>query len=318
MTRFAVTLLIVVLAGCATEPPTEPPPAEPVLSQALIVDGQSSIYHRDWAERTALMKRMLEDTGLFTVDVATSPAIGEDNSGFQPAFSGYDVVVVNYEGDYWPEATQKAFEEYVSGGGGFVTVHATNNAFPDWKEWNRMIGVGGWGGRTAENGGVIRSRDQSDGAYLRLRGGKWVRDAETPGPTGSHGNRHQFKIETQSPEHPIMRGMPAAWMHDAEDELYDRLRGPAENVTVLAAAYSDPATYKDPARAGGEYEPLLMAIAYGQGRVFHTTLGHNAETLGAQSFITTFQRGCEWAATGEVTQQVPASFPALGQPPSAE
>ena len=310
MTRFTtvVILFLIALASCGT---AEPPPAEPALSKALIVDGQSSIYHQDWAERTVLMKSMLEDTGLFTVDVATSPAIGEDNSGFQPAFADYDVVVVNYEGDYWPETTQKAFEEYVSGGGGFVTVHATNNAFPDWKEWNRMIGIGGWGGRTEENGGVIRSRDKSDGPYLRLRDGEWVRDTETDGRSGSHGNRHRFKIETQSPEHPAMRGMPAAWMHDAEDELYDQLRGPAENVTVLAAAYADPATYRDPAQAAGEYEPLLMAIAYGQGRVFHTTLGHNAETLSARSFIVSFQRGTEWAATGDVTQEVPADLAAV-------
>ncbi len=71
-------------------------------------------------------------------------------------------------------------------------------------------------------------------------------------PGCSHGNRHQFKIENQNPEHPIMRGMPAAWMHEVDDELYDRLRGPAENVPVLAAAYSDPATYQDPTRAAGE------------------------------------------------------------------
>ena len=308
MTRLTIAFTIAIgsLASCGTE--AEAPPAEPVLTKALIVDGQSSIYHSDWAERTALMKRMLEDTSLFTVDVATSPAIGEDNSGFQPAFADYDVVVVNYEGDHWPEATERAFEEYVSGGGGFVPVHATNNAFTDWKEWNHMIGVGGWGGRTEERGGVLRNRDKSDGPYLRLREGEWVRDTETEGVCGSHGNRHRFKIETQNADHPIMRGMPAAWLHDAEDELYDQLRGPAENVTVLAAAYADPATYDDPTRGADEYEPLLMAISYGQGRVFHTTLGHNAETLAAKSFITTFQRGAEWAATGSVTQKVPADL----------
>ena len=27
-------------------------------------------------------------------------------------------------------------------------------------------------------------------------------------------------------------------------------------------------------------------------------------------FIATFQRGCEWAASGDVTQDVPADFPA--------
>ena len=41
-------------------------------------------------------------------------------------------------------------------------------------------------------------------------------------------------------------------MH-AQDELYDRLRGPAENMTVLATAFSDPET-----DGSGENEPMLM------------------------------------------------------------
>jgi type 1 glutamine amidotransferase len=116
-------------------------------------------------------------------------------------------------------------------------------------------------------------------------------------------------MEAQAPEHPVMKGLPAAWMNDADDELYDQMRGPAENVTVLAAAYSDPATYSDPSRAPKEYEPILMAISYGKGRVFHSTLGHNVAAMGA-AFKGTFQRGVEWAATGAVTQKLPADFPA--------
>ena len=143
MTRsiVAFSLLYLLLASCQSEVAVAE--AEPI--KALILDGQSSIYHSDWQERTELMKSILDGSGLFTVDVATSPAIGEDNVDFQPAFSDYDVVVVNYEGDYWSAATQTAFEEYISGGGGFVSIHATDNAFPDWTEFNRMIGVGGWG-----------------------------------------------------------------------------------------------------------------------------------------------------------------------------
>lgn len=304
MTRtiVALSLLCLSLTACQSEP-----------IKALIVDGQSSIYHQDWAERTAAMKAMLEDTGRFTVDVATSPGIGEDNSSFLPAFSDYAVVVVNYEGDYWSEAMQMAFDDYVVEGGGFVSVHATDNAFPDWPEFNEMIGVGGWGRRTEENGSVIRNRGEADGAYLRLREGEWVRDTGYTGRAGSHGSRHRFKIEAQAPDHPVMQGLPAAWTHDVEDELYDQMRGPAEDVTVLAAAYSDPATYSDPTRGPSEYEPLLMAIEYGEGRVFHTTLGHNVDTLKAISFIVTFQRGAEWAATGDVTQEVPADFPLVAE-----
>ena len=52
-----------------------------------------------------------------------------------------------------------------------------------------------------------------------------------------------------------------------------------------------------------------MTIAYGRGRVFHTTMGHDINGLSSVDFVVTFQRGAEWAATGKVTQKVPANFP---------
>lgn len=47
---------------------------------------------------------------------------------------------------------------------------------------------------------------------------------------------------------------------------------------------------------------LLMTIHFGQGRIFHTTLGHDAEAIGGVAFQVTLARGTEWAATGDVTQ----------------
>jgi len=52
-----------------------------------------------------------------------------------------------------------------------------------------------------------------------------------------------------------------------------------------------------------------MVLSYGKGRVFHTTLGHDVPALSSVDFVVTFQRGTEWAATGKVTQKVPANFP---------
>ena len=52
-----------------------------------------------------------------------------------------------------------------------------------------------------------------------------------------------------------------------------------------------------------------MTIAYGTGRVFHTTMGHDINALSSVDFVATFQRGAEWAATGKVTQKLPPNFP---------
>jgi type 1 glutamine amidotransferase len=75
-------------------------------------------------------------------------------------------------------------------------------------------------------------------------------------------------------------------------------------MTVLATAFSDP----DNAGSGVD-EPTLMALSHGKGRVFHTTFGHDLVALSSVDFVVTLQRGTEWAATGQVTQRVPANFP---------
>lgn len=280
--RRAVGCALFLAALCAYAAPVK----------VLLVDGQNN---HDWKSTSPHLKKVLEQTGLFSVDVATSPGKGGDMLGFKPEFSRYKVIVSNYNGEPWSKETQESLVRYVRSGGGFVSVHAANNSFPEWKEYNEMIGLGGWG-----------DRNERWGPYLRFRNGRFVPDPSS-GRGGSHGSQHGFVVDTRASEHPIMRGLPLRWMH-AKDELYDRLRGPALNITVLASAFSSIET-----KGSGEHEPLLMTISFGAGRVFHTALGHNnGADLTSQrcvGFITTFQRGVEWAATGTVTQTVPEDFP---------
>jgi type 1 glutamine amidotransferase len=275
------------VAGAAVSAGAPAGKSEPI--KVLIVDGRNN---HNWKATTPLLKAYLEETKLFKVDVATA---GKDASTFHPKFSDYQVVVSNYNttrpADDWSKETKKDFVDFVKNGGGLVVVHAADNAFPNWIEYNEMIGVGGWGGR-----------NEKSGPYVRVRDGKVVHDT-SKGRGGSHGLRHPFLVTTFDAKHPITAGLPARWLH-AQDELYDRLRGPAKNLTVLAYAYSDKGRF-----GTGENEPMLMTIRYGKGRVFHTTLGHDVTAMKCVGFITTYQRGVEWAATGKVTQKVPADFP---------
>ena len=261
--------------------------------KALIIDGQNN---HPWAEVTPILKDQLEKSGRFTADVVTTPKKGEDMSGFQPEFDKYDVIVLNYNGDAWPESTKTAFVKYVSNGGGVSVVHAADNAFPDWKEYNEMIAVGGWEGR-----------NEKSGPYLYWEDGKAVKNYER-GSGGGHGPQWEFLIEVRDEEHPIMKGLPKQFRH-CKDELYERLRGPAVNVKILATAFADPA--KD---GSGRHEPMLMVIDYGKGKIFHNTLGHAGEQCKSVSFIVPFLRGTEWAATGFVTIPVPDDMPNAKKP----
>ena len=282
--------------------------------KALIIDGQNN--HGVWPKTTMMMKSYLEQTDLFEVDIARTkysnngenlikefPLEGfksemrprpETDPNFKPEFSKYDVVISNFGHGAapWPKETQKAFVSFVQNGGGLVIVHAADNSFGDWPEYNEMIGLGGWGGRNEKSGPYVYFNDE----------GKQVRD-ESAGRGGSHGSQHPFSIVVRDGEHPITKGMPREWLH-GKDELYDRLRGPAQNLKVLATAYASPKH-----RGTGRHEPMLMTIKYGKGRVFHTPMGHADYSQECVGFIVSLQRGTEWAATGDVTQPIPDDFP---------
>ncbi|WP_298474877.1 ThuA domain-containing protein [uncultured Maribacter sp.] len=287
---------------------------KPIIN-TLIIDGQNN--HDQWPKISYMLKEYMETTTLFSVDLNRTAYTwkGEKHipqfiidsltktealekpkmdPNFAPDFSKYDLVVCNFgwNAASLPEKTKKSFEEFIKNGGGLVVFHAADNSFPEWLAYNQMIGLGGWGNRTEKDGPYVYYNDE----------GKLIRDS-TPGKGGAHGPKSPYQVQIRDTNHPITKGLPTKWMH-TEDELYNSLRGPAENMTILATAYSDKEN-----KGTGRHEPALMVLNYGKGRIFHSIMGHADYSIECVGFMTTFLRGAEWAATGEVTQEIPEDFP---------
>ncbi len=160
--------------------------------KVLLIDGQNN--HGAWPQTSPMIQQTLENSGRFEVTRLSTPPDDKRKPNYgkaqptvsdmpaelqsqwakwRPKFSEYDVVVSNYNGVLWPDSVREQFEQYVKNGGGFVSLHAADNAFAQWEEYNRMIGVGGWYGRNESNGPTVYwengqlVRDKSKGSAGR-------------------------------------------------------------------------------------------------------------------------------------------------------
>ena len=315
--KYGILFLSVIFTFNARAQQHAMPP--PMKLKVLLIDGQNN--HDQWPKITYMLKQYLEETGMFEADVkrtaytwkgeayltdfsiegVTDTQIVEQpktDPKYAPDFTDYDVVLCNFGWNAapWPEKTQKSFEDYMRNGGGLVVFHAADNSFPKWPAYNQMIGLGGWGERSEKDGPYVYYNDTDE----------LIRDM-TPGNAGAHGPQHEYQIRLRNTEHPITKGMPEKWLH-TKDELYQQLRGPAENMEVLATSYA--AEEQD---GSGQHEPAMMVLHYGKGRIFHTILGHADYSVQCVGFITTILRSTEWAATGKVTLPIPTDFPTADQ-----
>ncbi len=250
------------------------PNSQPKL-QVLIITGQNG---HDWRGTTPALREMLEKTGRFEVRVT------EEFRGAGPeTLAPYDLVVLNYWDKNkpelrWGDRANSALLDFVKSGKGIVVYHFSVAAFDGWAE------------------------------YEKLSAGNWRPN------NGHHSARHDFTVRVKDDQHPIMRGLKSEFPQP-NDELYANLRWqPAGSYHVLATAWDDHSLYqgkaKQPTPGAGLDQPMLWTVQYGRGRVFVTALGHDEPTVRTPAFVTTFTRGAEWAATGEVT--LPPS-PELGR-----
>jgi type 1 glutamine amidotransferase len=219
----------------------------------------SGANNHDWRRSSPFCKHVLEESGKFEVTITQNPsAVLEDAY----ELDGYDLIFSDYNGPEWSDIARKNFESAIAGGKGLVVMHAADNAFPGWVEYEKMVG-------------------------LLWREG-----------TG-HGEFQEIEVKVVDSDHPITRGLSnfRTW-----DELYHRLvHMPEVPYRVLATAWSNPE------KGGtGRDEPVMVITEYGKGRVYHHVLGHvweggDMRALENEGFRDALVRGCEWAATGDVT-----------------
>lgn len=113
--------------------------------------------------------------------------------------------------------------------------------------------------------------------YGELAGRVWDRK-------NSHDPRGPFMVEIADAEHVITTDMED---FPTDDELYICLMG-ERPITVLATAQS---------KVTGKQHPMAFVLEYGKGRVFHSSLGHDARAIQTPGTARLIRRGCAWAAS---------------------
>ena len=233
--------------------------------KVLLLSGENN---HDWTRSTPFCKQVLEATGRFAVTVAEDPSAALEDAA---ALAGYDLLFSDYNGPEWSETAKANFEAAVGSGTDLLILHAADNAFPGWVEYEKMVGL------------------------------LW-RDG-----TG-HGAFHEFEVKITDHDHPVTRGMSdfSLW-----DELYHKLVHLHDvPYQVLATAYSSPEQggtgENEPMMVVTQYgEGRVFHLVLGHvwpGDPEGEYKGASLITFENPGFQQALIRACEWAATGEVTE----------------
>jgi len=210
---------------------------------------------------------------MLKVILENSELFGVDvNKRDEPEFEQYDVVILNMQEGNWSDEAKSSFETYLRSGGGVVLLGPSISAFKDWSAGSEMFGIN-----------PVKAISKSNKAY-------------------------DYQILTSNVEHPVTGGLPTRWMHGNDYMLYNT-SGLSNDAEILATAKADSVFGGD-----NNSRPVLFAKSADEGRVFASTLGiastiDQIKAIQCVGFITTLQRGAEWAATGVVSQEVPLDFP---------
>jgi type 1 glutamine amidotransferase len=226
--------------------------------ETLLLTGQNN---HDWARSAPFCRDLLQRSGKFNVRLAEKPAEAlADRAGL----AKYSLFFVDYNGPDWGQPARDNFVEAVRNGAGVCILHAANNAFTGWKEFEEICALA------------------------------WRQGT-------SHGAYHRFDVKITDPQHPITKGLPPV-LKAHPDELYHRLvhlhNTPYQ---TIATAFSSPESRgtgnDEPVLVVKNYgKGRIFHCILG-----HVWAGGGMDTFENPDFQRVLLRGCEWAATGKAT-----------------
>ncbi|MDB5529725.1 MAG: hypothetical protein JWR51_2828 [Devosia sp.] len=137
-------------------------------------------------------------------------------------------------------------------------------------------------GLAGHHGGMSDAfRDAVD--YQFMVGGQWVQHP---------GNIVDYTVDITKPDDPIMAGLKS---FPYTSEQYYMHVDPSNEVLATTTFNGDTAPWID-----GVVMPVVWKRRHGQGRVFHSTLGHQAKEFEVPEMATILRRGINWAAREEL------------------
>jgi len=145
-----------------------------------------------------------------------------------------------------------------------------------------------------ENGGGFVTFHASSSAFYKWPEFQLISTAAWIMDTTSHGKVSETNVTIDNKKHPVTKGMKdfvifdELWLNAAVNPKFEVL-GTASNQKI--------------AEEGMKPQPAIMVAGYGNGRIFHTILGHDVKAMENEGFQTLLLRGTEWAATGNVSQK---------------
>lgn len=201
-----------------------------------------------------LLQQSLNETADIEADLVNDAEVLATDKVF-----AYDVLLLHFK-NYKPlkaqEQAQKNLIKFVNDGRGLYIYHFACGAFEDWKEFEKLIG------RIWE---PDEKKNMSDGKHIIF-----------------HDVYGKFKVHYTNTEHPITKGLTD---FETQDELYHCFKPSEVPITVLAESVSN---------INNKAYPMAFVLQYGKGRVYHTTLGHDAASVTSEGFVKLHTNAVRW------------------------